>query len=432
MALLAALLGWMFDGFEMGIFPPLARTALIELLDLQEDARLVTEGSDPAVREAAKKRVDSAVGPWNGRIYAAFLVGAALGGWLFGWLGDRIGRVRAMIFSVLTYAGFTGLCGLAQDPYQLAVLRFLAALGMGGEWALGVALVMECWAAHARPVLAGLIGSAANVGFIGAALLVMGLEGLGLKAAGGGWRWMLGACAFPALLTFFIRMFVPESEKWLHAAKTTPKASLAAIFVPGLRRRTIMAAVLGGIALVGTWGSVQWIPQWTNQMAQAQGLSSPQFYSNVAQICSGVGAVIVCFLAAVYGSRIARRPGFFLLCLGSLIVCAVLFNLFRRVDWLFMVMVFVVGGVTASFYGWLPLYLPELFPTRVRAMGQGFGFNFGRIIAAGGALSMGFLMSPHVFNGSYALAGATISLVYLVGLVVIWFAPETHGKPLPE
>src|SRR5205807_541563 len=101
------------------------------------------------------------------------------------------------------------------------------------------------------------------------------------------------------------------------------------------------------------------------------------------------------------------------------------------VDASFLVVVALTGAFTASFYGWLPLYLPELFPTRVRATGQGFGFNFGRIVAAGGAMSMGYLMSE-VFHGSYAQAGATVSLIYLVGILVVWFAPETHGQPLPE
>ena len=117
---------------------------------------------------------------------------------------------------------------------------------------------------------------------------------------------------------------------------------------------------------------------------------------------------------------------------GSLLICAYLFRIHVGYDWTFLAVVVLVGGFTASFYGWLPLYLPELFPTRLRATGQGFSFNFGRIIAAGGALSMGFLMSEKVFAGSYAKAGATITLIYLAGMATIWFAPETRGHPLPE
>jgi MFS family permease len=409
MALLAALLGWMFDGFEMGIFPSVARPALRDLIT-------ATEGKDQLV------------GYWYGVITAAFLVGAALGGWVFGWIGDRVGRVRAMIFSVLTYAIFTGLCGLAQAPWHLVALRFLAALGMGGEWALGVALVMECWAPHARPVLAGLIGAAANVGFVLAATLAWGFEAGGLPMADGGWRWVLGICAFPALLTFFIRMFVPESEKWVHASRTGAKPRFIDIFSPELRRRTILGAVLGGIALIGTWASVQWIPTWVNKVSHGS-----QGYTSLSVILSGLGAIPGAFLGAVLGSRVSRRWGYFGLSLASLILCAILFRAFSditEIDWVFLAMVFLVGGVTAAFYGWLPLYLPELFPTRVRATGQGFCFNFGRIIAAAGALSTGLL--TRAFDGHIPRAAAVLSLVYIFGLLVVWIVPETHEQALPE
>ncbi len=154
MALAAAFLGWMFDGLEMGLFPVVARPALLELMG----------------DEAAKN-----IGTWMAWITAGFLVGAACGGILFGWLGDRVGRVRAMIWSVLAYAIFSGLCGFAETPLQLAILRFFAALGMGGEWSLGVALVMEVWPSKSRPLLAGLIGAASNVGFLLIALVGLGL-----------------------------------------------------------------------------------------------------------------------------------------------------------------------------------------------------------------------------------------------------------------
>jgi MFS family permease len=428
MALAAALLGWMFDGFEQGIFPLVARPALVDVLGLSAQAGRAADTTDPDAAQV-KKQLDARVGAWNGRITAAFLLGAALGGWLFGWLGDRIGRVRGMVFSVLTYAMFTGLCGLAQGPWQLAGLRFLAALGMGGEWSLGVALVMESWPRETRPVLAGLIGAAANVGFILTGLIVMALEGMGLRTDAGGWRWVLGLSAFPALLTFFFRMFVPESERWQEAAQSGPRAGFAEIFIPALRRRTILAALLSGTALIGTWGSVTWIPLWVKEM------TGDQRMANLAQMSSGMGAVIGTICGAIIGYRVGRRWVYFFLCLGSLLACAGLFQLFgggEAVGASFFAMVVLVGGLTASFYGWLPLYLPELFPTRIRATGQGFGYNFGRIIAAAGALSMGLLMSEHVFHGSYAQAGATITLIYLVGMALIWLAPETRGQPLPE
>jgi MFS transporter, SHS family, sialic acid transporter len=419
-------MGWMFDGFEMGIFPLVARPALIDVLGMSEEANQAASLSDPQAKAEAVKKIDARVGQWMGRVTAAFLLGAAVGGWFFGWLGDRVGRVRAMVFSVLTYATFTGLCGLAQWPWQLAGLRFLSALGMGGEWSLGVALVMECWPERTRPVLAGLIGAAGNLGYVLTAIPVMAIEASGMPMSAGGWRWVLGVCAFPALLTFLLRMYVPESEKWMVAAEAAPRARFAEIFSTTLRRRTILGAILGGIALIGTWGSVQWIPLWVNKETDSQQMG------NYAQMCSATGAIIGTFLGAVIGHRVGRRATYFTLCLGSLLVCAYLFRIHGSYDWTFLAVVVLVGAFTASFYGWLPLYLPELFPTRLRATGQGFSFNFGRIIAAGGALSMGFLMSEKVFGGSYAKAGATITLIYLAGMAVVWLAPETRGQPLPE
>jgi predicted MFS family arabinose efflux permease len=418
LALAAALLGWMFDGFEQGVFSLVGRPALVEVLAMTEPGAATPEPAES---------VEARVGAWMGRVTAAFLFGAALGGWLFGWLGDRLGRVRAMVFSVLTYAVFTGLGGLAQSPWQLAGLRFLAALGMGGEWALGVALVMESWPTPLRPLLAGLIGAAANVGFILTALLVKLVAASGAPMDAGGWRWVMGFSAFPALMTYFLRMFVPESEKWQQAVRTGPRPSLTAIFTPDLRRRSILAATLSSVALIGTWGSVQWVPAWVTKEAG-------QHVANHAQIASGVGAVLGALSGAWIAYYLGRRWTYFALALGSLLVCALLFrgSALLGFDTAFLIVVGLAGFFTASFYGWLPLYLPELFPTRVRATGQGFGYNFGRILAAVGPLSMGFLMSDRVFHGSYAQAGATISLIYLAGLGVIWFAPETRGQPLPE
>jgi MFS family permease len=145
---------------------------------------------------------------------------------------------------------------------------------------------------------------------------------------------------------------------------------------------------------------------------------------------SGVGAVIGCFIGPWIGGRMGRRPAYFILCAISLLSCGYLFRFVHEYDALFLVMVVFAGGATAAFYGWLPLYLPELFPTRVRATGQGLCYNSGRLLAALGAIQMGQLLK--FYEGSYARAGATITLVYGAGLVLIWFGPETKGKPLPE
>jgi MFS family permease len=193
-----------------------------------------------------------------------------------------------------------------------------------------------------------------------------------------------------------------------------------------LIKSTVLAISFASIALIGTWGSVQWVPLWVDQLT---GGTQPRAKATV-QIVSSIGAILGCLIGPVVGGILGRRPAYFGLCLSSLISCGVLFRILNSYDTVFLLLVFLVGGATAAFYGWLPLYLPELFPTRARATGQGISFNSGRIFAAMGALGMGQLMK--FYEGSYARAGATISLVYLLGLVLIWFAPETKGKSLPE
>ncbi len=400
MVFIAAFLGWMFDGLEQGVFPLVARPALQDLLHVETDKE---------------------IGLWMGYITALFLVGAAGGGLFFGWLGDRVGRVRAMILSVLAYSLFTGCSYLAQAAWQLGLIRFVAALGMGGEWSLGVALVMECWPEKHRPLLAGAIGAASNVGFG-----LIGALGAVFNVTRGSWRWVMLAGAAPALLTLFIARFVPESRRWEESVKMSNSRPLRELFSPALLRSTLLATGFAGIVLVGTWGSVQWLPAWADQLTQGRVHGA----KGITQMLCAFGAVLGCFVGPWIGGRLGRRPAYFILCLASLISCAVLFRGIHEYGAAFLVLDLVVGSATAAFYGWLPLYLPELFPTRARATGQGLCYNAGRIIAAAGAIQMGRLLQA--YNGSYARAGATITLVYALGLGLIWLAPETKGKPLPD
>lgn len=422
LALAAAILGWMFDGLEMGLFPLVARPAMLELIGPENAGN---------------------IGTWMSIIIAVFLVGAAIGGVALGWLGDRIGRTRAMVWSVLAYSIFSGLCAFAVAPWQMAALRFLAALGMGGQWALGVALVMEMFPSKSRPIMAGLIGASSNVGFLLIALLSLGLNsflaslGSMLQSvlpanivdsllANGSWRLLMLLGAMPALLTFFIRVFVPESEMWEASnKKEKSKVKVSDLFQNGLARYTILGACLGAVALLGTWGSVQWIPSWADKLSnKAPGVRA------IAQMFSAMGAIVFSIGFALIAEKLNRRIAYFGLAALSLITCQILFRIPMDYGVGFNVWTFFVGGLTAGFYGWLPLYLPELFPTRIRAMGSGFTFNAGRLVAAGGTLVSGQLLNA--FNEDYAKMCSVISLVYILGIVVIWFLPETKGKPLPE
>jgi MFS family permease len=470
LAMIAAVLGWMFDGFEMGLHPLVAGPALQDLLrnevrdDVQErlagidnsaerarlDAALATPGRQMfgAVKSALKqspaltaetnaglqKALESRIDNWNAYITAVFLFGAAGGGVVFGWLGDRIGRTKAMMWSVLAYSLFTGLGGFSLNPWHLGLCRFLAALGMGGEWALGVALVMETWPAKARPMMAGFIGAAANIGF-----LLVALVSLLINVSIGGelnWRYLMFIGVLPALLTFLIRLFVPESEKWKHAIANMPKPRVKEIFAPGLARRTILAILICGVALLGTWGAVQWIPLWAirfNETAEHPVKYAKEF----AQIPSALGACIGTLLAGVIAGGIARRPMYAALCVAALASAMALFRFEQffgsiSISMLFLVLVFLVGVTSASFYGFFPLYLPELFPTRVRATGQGLSYNFGRIFAGVGTFVILGPLGDFYKGANLAPTLAVVSLIYIVGLVFIWFAPETHGKPLPE
>ena len=498
MALLAALLGWLFDGMEMGLFPLVQRPALIDLLG-------------PGTN----------IVPWIGIITAFFLIGAATGGVLFGWLGDRMGRVRAMMLSVLTYAICSGLCGFAGTAWQVGILRFVAALGMGGEWALGVALINEIWPGRSRAFLAGLVGAAGNVGYLFAGVIGLGvlqevasLESFFLAIGipeslveqllrGQAWRLMMMVGALPALLTFFIRAFVPESARWQREQRKgstshwlprdllgvllgalgacaliwlwAPKppewelhlglrifASGLCVFIiasgytyPVIRflqrlhasdstqptwrpmlRRMLLAACLSGVALIGTWGSTQQAPTHAANIADAAHQDVPA--KEYAQMTAAFGAVVGTILAALMGDWFGRRITYCLMCIGSLAIIPAFYLIPDAIDLRFLVLVWLLGAITAAFYGWLPLYLPELFRTSMRATGQGFGFNFGRVLAAIGVLQLGNLTQLAAGNemtsrlGGLPAVCSTLSVVYVAGLLLIWLVPETRGKPLPE
>jgi MFS family permease len=360
------------------------------------------------------------VGRWMGWTTALFLWGAALGGILFGWLGDKIGRVRAMSASILCYSLFTGFCYFATEPWHLAALRSIAALGMGGEWALGVALVMELWPENKRPMLAGLIGASANVGF--ALIAVIAIAFPVIKDS---WRWVMLVGAAPALLTFFIRIFVPESVRWQRAAQERVVHPLREIFRPPLLRQTLIAIVLSSVVLIATWGAIQWLAL----IGQERAGSAEPRAKGITQAISAFGSVLGC-LAGAWLSRFGRRPAYFVLCLLALGTTTWLFRFTHHYDFEFLLFVLLAGASTGAFYGWLPLYLPELFPTRVRATAQGLSYNLGRILAGFGALQMAALVQR--LGGNHEQAGAAIVLIYAVGMITIWLARETRGQPLPE
>lgn len=418
--LLVAWLGWMFDGMEMGLYSYQARPALIDLLTT----------NNPAMAHLAATNAQAfngMIGKSLGYTLALFLLGCSLGGFMFGRLGDKIGRVKTMIITVLIYATFTGLSALTQNMWQFGACRFLGAMGLGGEWGLGVALVMETWPNAKRPLLAGILGSSANVGLIISALASLWAarlaEAYHIEHI---WRYVFCIGVAPALLSLVIRMMVKEPERWVKARESGERPDLGQLMVPGIRRNMILACFLSAVPIIGTWGVFQWNPTWVGGL-----VNGDQAKMAMASICMSVGATIGSFAAGPIAEWIGRRLSYGIFCVTSLASCLVLYRVVDGYGTMMLVMLGVAGICTTTFFGWLPLYLPELFPTRIRATGEGITFNFGRILAAM-MICFGTGQLVVAFGGNFANATAVMSLVYVVGLVLIWFVPETKGQKLPD
>jgi MFS family permease len=408
--LAAAFLGWLCAGVQMGLGPLVARSAL-------RDLWFGPGGSASAALTAAE---EAQVGQWFAWYLCAFLVGAAAGGVLFGRLGDVRGRVRAMGLSVLCSSALTGVSWFVQTPGELVVLRFLASLGIGGMWPAGVALTSESWPEASRPAIAGAIGTAANIG-----ILVMALIGLRLQITPDSWRWVMLVGATPVVLGALVLWRLPESPRWLaeRSAEATPHAKepFVVLLRPPLLGRTLLGVALGTVPLLGTWSSSKWLIPW----ADAEGSSAA-----LTQAVWATGAVLGSAAGGWLASQLGRRTSYFLVSLGALAINVAIYRFLHPADPFYLPAVFLLGLVATVFFGWLPLYLPELFPTRVRATGTGMSYNLGRLASAAGVLAAGSLMT--VFEGDYATVGEIAAWVYALGLGVILLAPDTSKRTLSE
>lgn len=431
---LAAFAGWMFAGAEISLFVLISRPALLDLM----------RGTDEAV-----------IIRWIAWYQCAFLLGAAAGGWLFGWMGDRYGRTRALGLSILCYSLLTGACYFASDPYTLLFLRFLACLGVGGVWPSAVSLSVEALPHVSKPLLAGLMGAAANVGFV-----LLGLLCFVVPVTPDDWRWVLIVCSLPALLGAAALAWLPESPTWLAAerAKTAdaPVQPIREIMRPPLLKRTLIGIALGAIPVVGTAANANWLIPWSDQAATARaqqqvdgerpaGDSESQSSARSAprvgdprvkawtQVTRSGGAIFGSLLGGWIASLLGRRVTYFLISLASFLTSLYIYQFLDPLtnQALFSWFAFLLGFVGVTYFGWLPLYLPELFPTRVRASGTGVTFNSGRVLAAICVLGTGVIMQA-LGGGSYSQVGTWTGLVYVLGMVIICFAPDTTRQPLEK
>ncbi len=424
--LAAAFLGWMFAGLEIALFVLIHRPAMISLMTA-DGAAVVDEG---------------AVTQWFAWYQAAFLFGAASGGWWFGMMGDRHGRTRSLSLSILCYSVFTGISYWATSPGELLIWRFLACHGIGGAWPNTVALVAEAWPAASRPFLAGLLGTAANVGQV-----LMGAIGLNWIITATSWRWVLLVGALPAVLGLWCWRGVPESRRWLASRGSQSKGSsgsLKELFRPPLRSRTLIGILLGAVPVMGTAANAQWVVPWTDQVAaqklvqteptdgtpvKAPAKADPKSKARTL-VSRSSGAVFGSLIGGLLATLLGRRTTYFFISLLSLGASLIVFGvLYPGHPW-FYTATFVFGLVGVIYFGWLPLYLPELFPTHVRATGTGISFNSGRALAAVVVLGTGVLVQW--CGGNYAQIGLWTSAIYLAGMVIILFAPRTDAASLKD
>ncbi len=457
--LAAAFLGWMFSGFQMAVMTLAARSATTDFLrsgQVSRDAvfragrllaapRWPQPPKSPGAGEAAE--LNQIAAKWFSWYNAVFLLGAAGGGLVFGWLGDRVGRVRAMAASIFTFSACSGLGYFAQTPEQLLLLRLLCGSGVGGMWPTGVALASEAWSDGARPLIAGLLGTSANVG-----LTIFNLCGYWWEVVPGSWRWTLLVCAAPLPLALFVLAGVPESRRWLatrsSGGKQAAGVTLATVFRPPLLSRTLIGIAVGTIPLFGGWGATQWVIPWTEKanlaarqqvaaaaphgaaaLAAKSAANDPRQKAFTGIMRSG-GAIIGGLIGGWVASLLGRRTTYFLISLTSLALSEFIYLALDPTHPAFYHCVFALGFVSTLFFGWLPLYLPELFPTRARSAGAGVSFNFGRIITAAGVLGAGWI--TFLFGDDYGRAGSVTTLIYAVGLIVILFAPDTTKAKLED
>jgi MFS family permease len=404
LVLFSAFAGWMFDSMDLNLFTLVLFPSVAELTGLTNPAEIARIG---------------------GYIMAIKLFCWGIGGILFGVVADRFGRARTMVITILIYSVFTGLSGLAQNWWQLAALQAIAGFGIGGEWAAGAALIAETWPEKQRSRAMQIMQMAFAFGFFAAALDNLLLGPIS-------WRWVLVAGALPAVASLLIRHFIPEPERWVAVRKseagTGAAETFAANFKPDLRRRTIVGSLVASSVMIGCWGGLTLLPSWIQQLVRTQGGTNGVETISYAFMIMMAGAVLG-YLTLIWTTEaIGRRGSYFVFNVGALLSSLYLFWYIRDLSSLLWFMLvygyFVIGG-----FGTFAVYLPELYPTRVRATGQGFCWNAARSVTAIGPLIAGWLVAEF---GSFPAAAGAVAFAYLIGAVMIWFGPETRGVPLAD
>ncbi len=455
LVLLIASLGWVFDIFEGQIFVASMRDAMPQLL-----------GVDSADHPE--------VGIWSNYSFASFLLGGAFGGVLFGVMSDRIGRSRTLIFTILFYSIFTSLTALATEAWHMVILRFLVAMGVGGEWAVASAMVAEVMPQRSRSVMSSIFHASSVFGTLLAA--AVGYFILSAKPWGDS-TWKLGFLIglLPALLTLWIRWKLHEPEKWKNAQQIAKKdgsqatGRLSEIFRPEYIRGTIIGVTLATIGLVTFWGCHIYGKNALMRKAQVRALTienislvapkkkgaeSDEDYKklrenwktsrqsalekhskNIKQAemlsmtLNTIGGGLGLVLFGTISNRLGRRGAFVLYHAGAFIMALVMFKVLipqGASETTLAVALPIFGFLTLGMHAGYAVYFPELYPTRLRGSGTGFCFNMGRI---GSALYL-FIVAKIGWQPDQA--ALYMAPVFAVGIAIAWVAPETRDQELPE
>lgn len=449
--LTVAALGWLFDTMDQQLFVLARGPALTALL------------GPTATTEDVKY--------FGGLATAIFIVGWATGGLIFGLFGDRLGRARTMVLTILIYSAFTGLSAISQGFLDFAFYRFLTGVGVGGEFAAGVTLVAEVMPHRARPYALGLLQALSALGNMAAAVVsyVIGpsreeslLAGLGLQGIQG-WRLMFLVGILPAFLVIFIRRGLKEPESWEEAKRISQDdyskqmGDLKELFgVPRWRHHAIIGILLAMVGVMGVWGIAFFSPELIRSNMEAAGYdrSSQDSYASIAYFLQNLAAFFGIYAFTIIAGWIGRRPAFALGYLMAFAATVMVFGFMTEPEQIFW-MIPILGFCTLMVFGGYAIYFPELFPTRLRATGTGFCYNVARYLAAVAPFLLGqftllfaaaegtsrhaenlseltWLSSVGGSDAPFRYAALTVALIYLFGILILPFAPETKDKPLPE
>ena len=394
-SLVASQLGWMLDAMDVMLYA-------FALGTIQQEFGLTSAEA--------------------GALASVTLVASAFGGILFGVLADRIGRAKALMYSILLYSTFTALTATAGSIAELVLWRALVGIGMGGEWSAGSVLVSETWPPEHRGKAIGIMQSGWAIGYILAALLAAAILPVF------GWRILFGLGMLPALFTLWIRRHVPEPEIWLKERVRPGKETaspLQQIFRFPLLRKTLSAAILSTCVLFAYWGLFTWMPSFLSRPLEQGGAGLGIVKSSTWIIPMQLGAFLGYISFGFFADRFGRRPVF----LSFLIAAAVLVPVYgqlARHEVLLLLLGPLIGFFGHGYFSVFGAMLAELFPTHVRGTAQGLTYNLGRAFSALAPFTIGALADQHGIGSALALTSA----FFLLGAGLMFLLPETRGTDL--